>query len=261
MPVKNFKYLSLILATLLTTLQASSSEESTEILIVSDEWQGFVNQQGEGYYLDILEQIFPKPQYTINLVIFPYARALKQVQYNKADIVLGIWANEHPSSQLSQYPVEIDLLDAAMPIEHFNPEAKINTKFFNQLRVLAKVGYQVDELLDQPQNYSEYVNIDRMLKMLASDRADALIDYRASLEPAITHLGLEEQLTVIDNVLTEYVYFGFCSTKHCRSLRQRFDREYLKLYQQGAIKQHIINNHQSLDIFPPLIPVDEVLNQ
>jgi len=253
----------LLLPIVLSFLLASQTKaETINISIVSDEWLGFVTKDGKGYYLDILNKAFPAPDYTIQLSILPYSRALHQVQRDEADIVLGIWANEHPTTQLSHYPVEIDLLDAAMRIDH----PKINgPKSFNQLRILSRVGYEVDQLLDQPGLYTEHIDLEKMLKMVASNRADALIDFKSAMQPALDNLiqqnELASPLTLVENALTEYVFFGFCSLPKCKKLKATFDQAYLKLYLQGAIEEYLFANQQKKEALAPLIPATRVLQQ
>ncbi len=243
-------------------IPVKSNEQPIEITVVSDEWQGFVTKEGQGYYLDILRKTFPSPNYRLKLSILPYSRALYQVQRNQADIVLGIWANEHPISQLSHYPVENDILDAIMRADHnqiTGPES------FNELRVLSRIGYQVDQLLNQPENYVEHVEIEKMIKMVTSNRADALIDYKSAIMPVLQNLNkrdeLHNPLTLIENALTEYVFFGFCALPKCLHLKQKFDKAYLHFYQTGDIEKALLANQQELSALPPLIPASEVLEQ
>lgn len=247
---------------LLLILAIPAKAETINISIVSDEWLGFVTKEGKGYYLDVLNRAFPAPDYTIQLTILPYSRALHQVQKDEADIVLGIWANEHPIAQLSHYPVEMDILDAAMRIDH---PTITGPKSFNQLRVLSRVGYQVDQLLDQPEQYNEHIDLKKMLKMVASNRADALIDFKSAMQPAldklIQHNGLENPLTLVENALTEYVFFGFCSLPKCKKLKATFDQAYLKLYLQGAIVDFLLANQQKKEALAPLISATRVLQQ
>lgn len=253
----------LLLPIVLSFLLASQAKaETINISIVSDEWLGFVTKEGEGFYLDILNQAFPAPNYKIQLTILPYSRALHQVQKDDADIVLGIWASEHPTDQLSHYPVEIDILDAAMRVDH---PAITGPKSFNQMRILSRVGYQVDQLLDQPEEYIEHVDLKKMLKMVASNRADALIDFKSAMQPAldklIQHNELATPLTLIENALTEYVFFGFCNLPRCQKLKTTFDQAYLKLYLQGAIEEYLLANQQKKEALAPLIPAIHVLQQ
>jgi len=229
----------------------TQAEQKIQINIASDEWQGFVTQEGTGYYLDLLRLVFPSQKYKLNIAIYPYSRSIYMVQNNNADIVLGIWANEHPASQLSSYPVETDIFDALMRPAH---PAITGPESFDQLRVLAQTGYGLDELLHNPFSYKESVELSRMIKMVKANRADALIGYHFELEEIMQELGFQNQLVIIKHVLTEHAYFGFCSTEKCFKLKSLFDESFLDLHQKGIIKKLLMDNNQSPSAEPKLKP-------
>jgi polar amino acid transport system substrate-binding protein len=236
---------------ILCTPCTTQAEQQIQINIVSDEWQGFVTQEGTGYYLDLLRLVFPSPRYKLNITIYPYSRAIHKVQSNSADIVLGIWANEHPTNLLSTYPVETDILDALMRSTH---PAITGPESFDQLRVLAQTGYGLDELLHTPFSYEERVELSNMIKMVKSNRADVLIGYHFEIEAVVQELGLQRQLVIIKHVLTEHAYFGFCSTEKCIKLKGLFDESFLDLHQRGIIKKLLMDNDQSPSAEPKLRP-------
>lgn len=230
----------------------SLAEEPIQIDVVSDEWQGFVTQDGTGYYLDLLRLVFPAPKYNLNISIYPYTRALYKVQHNNADIVLGIWANEHPNKQLSSFPIETDILDAVVRQGHTvlsKPEA------FDQLRVLAQTGYGFDELLNNPSSYEEHVELSRMLKMIQVKRADVLLGYQREIAPVLLQEGLENELEIQQSVLVEHAYLGFCSSEKCSTFKQHYDKRFLELHHQSIIKQLLIDNDLSPHAEPRLVPL------
>ncbi|MBL4798938.1 MAG: hypothetical protein JKY50_16090 [Oleispira sp.] len=240
----------LLLAVLFfTTVNIPSLNASERIEIVSDSWINFVNTDGSGYYLDLLKLTFPSPEYELNITIVPYSRALHTIKAGKADIVLGIWANEYTPSLLSQYPVEADILDALMRKNH--PKIT-NISSFNRFRVIAKVGYGIDELLDSPVSYDEHISLETMIKMILYERADVLFDYYAEMNTMVNLLDIKSQLIIERAVLTQYAYFGFCSSARCSVLKQHFDERFLQLHKRGTIKNLLLNNKQPLEALPPL---------
>jgi hypothetical protein len=245
---------NLLLSSFITAFTQTAS--AVEVInVASDSWQDFVNSDGTGYYLDLLHKVFPAPEYKINLSIVPYSRSIYMVNSGKSDIVLGIWANEHPHSQLSKYPVEVDLYDALMRFDH----RKITgPKSFNELRVLARVGYGIDELLDSPRSYDEKVDMASMIKMIHTSRADVLFDFRAELKANLIATQLESELVIIENALSEYAFIGFCSSPRCAILKRRFDQEFLQLHYSGTIKKLLFDNHQPGSATPELISIDEL---
>ena len=241
---------SLLLTALIsTTLGFQPAQAAEPIIVVSDTWENFVSEDGSGYYLDLLRMAFPSPKYELKLSILPYSRTLYTIKQQKADIVLGIWANEYNHSLLSKYPVEVDLYDAALRKEQ--PHIS-GIESFDKLRVIARVGYDLDGLLNDPMSYEEYTDIGSMVKMVQYNRADVLLDYAAELELAINLQELKGELIIQTNVLAEYAYFGFCSKPSCVELKQKFDQSFIKLHQEGLVEELLIENQQSTAALPPL---------
>lgn len=98
---------------ILFSIPCMVSGAASKVTVVTDEWANFTNADGTGYYLELLERIYPAPEYELDISFMPYARSLIMVKNNKADVVLGIYQNELPKNQLSQYVVERDLVKVA----------------------------------------------------------------------------------------------------------------------------------------------------
>jgi len=240
-----------LICQLFLTAQAN---EKQVINIVSEEWPGFVNASGNGYYMELLRETFPAEHYQLNLQITPYSRALKMTQGNEAHIVLGIWANEHPNELISRYPVEIDLIDAVVR----NKETLMQgSGGFNGLRVMSRMGYGFDDLLDSPASYEERVEMDAMLNMVSNGRTDAVLGYKEKILPELKKAGLGN-LKIVEDALSEFVVFGFCSTSECDDMRTHFNTEYERLHRNGFVAKSIVNNSQRPGATPPLTPMDEL---
>ena len=245
----------LLIALISTCLGFQPAQAAEPIIVVSDTWENFVSEDGSGYYLDLLRMAFPSPQYELKLSILPYSRALHSIKSNQADIVLGIWANEYPHALLTKFPIEVDLYDAAFRKE----QAPLNSiTSFDGLRIIARVGYGIDHLLNNPKSYEEYTDIGVMLKMIQHGRADILLDYTAELELAMNLQEINDELTTQENVLAEYAYFGFCSKPSCIELKQKFDQSFIKSHQEGLVEELLIENQQSTAALPPLKTIEEL---
>ena len=247
---------SLLLTVLISTFLGFQPAQAGEpIIVVSDTWENFVSKDGTGYYLDLLRLAYPSPQYELELSILPYSRALHLIKNKQADIVLGIWANEYDHTLLSKYPVEVDLYDA---VSRKGQVQITSVESFDDLRVIARVGYGIDSLLNSPKSYEEHTNIGIMLKMIQHERADILLDYTAELELAMNLQELNGVLVLQRNVLAEYAYFGFCSKPSCLTLKQKFDLSFIKLHQEGLVEDLLIENQQSTGALPPLKTIEEL---
>jgi len=244
----------LIAGILAITSQSTLAETRKSILVVSEEWSGFVNAAGEGYYMDLLREIFPAHQYELDLKITPYARSLALAKSDKAHIVLGIWANEFPNERISHYPIEVDLIDAIVREKQLMVQGPSS---FNGLRVLSRTGYGFDVLLDRPLSYTERIDVPAMLHMISNNRADVLLDYKQEITPALRRSNYKN-LKLVENVLSEFVVFGFCGSHECDELKRTFDARYTELYHTGFIDRSIRKHTGKGAAVPPLTPMQEL---
>lgn len=238
----------LIFTVIYTTLNVPTLNASERIELVSDSWIDFVSADGSGYYLDLLREVFPSPEYELSLSIQPYSRALNTMKNGHADIILGVWANEHPSTLLSRAPVEVDLYDALMRKE-FSDITDIQS--INQFRVITRVGNGIDEIIDHPISYGEHMDLEAMINMITHGHADVLFDFHENMEPILKRKQLHNFVIIKRSALAHHAYFGFCSNTRCLSLKQKFDQRYLELHQQGMVKKLLLKNKQPLKSIPP----------
>jgi ABC-type amino acid transport substrate-binding protein len=63
-----------------------------KVIVAGPEWDGFVNQDGSGIYLDLLKSIYAKHDLKIVYENTPFKRATKWLEQNEVDIQLGIYS-------------------------------------------------------------------------------------------------------------------------------------------------------------------------
>lgn len=244
----------LIFTAIYTTLYVPILNASERIEVVSDSWINFVTADGSGYYMDLLREAFPSPEFELNVSIQPYSRTLHTMKIGKADIILGIWANEHPSHLLSRAPVEVDLYDALMRKEFSD---LTNIQSINQFRVVTRVGHGIDEIIDNPVSYGEHLELETMINMIAHGHADVLFGFHENIEPLLVQNNLTDTTVIKRNALAQYAYFGFCAQPRCLTFKQIFDQRYFEMYQQGMVKELLIRNKQPLKSIPPYISLEQ----
>jgi len=212
-----------------------------QLTIVTDEWKGYTSQGGKGYYMDLLRAVYNKPTDTVNFSVVPYARSLALVKSGKADIVLGIYLGDIPKKHAAAYIVEQDLVDVLLPIA--TAKAWKGMKTLEGKVVLARISYAYDALTEVKMHYSERASLISMLKMMAVGRADAILDYKADLEPLMKQAGLaEDKFSILRSVLSAPIYFGFADTPKGIAAKTRFEKRFKTLYENGDIKKMMQNN-------------------
>lgn len=219
----------------------ASNLTAEPLTVVTDEWKGYTSQDGKGYYMDLLRAVYNQPTDIINFSVVPYARSLALVKSGKADIVLGIYLGDIPKKHAAAYVVEQDLVDVLLPIE--TAKSWEGMKTLEGKVVLARISYAYDALTDVKMHYSERASLVSMLKMIAVGRADAILDYKADLEPMMKQAGLaEDKFSILRSVLSAPVYFGFADTPKGIAAKIRFEKRFKTLYKSGEIKKMMESN-------------------
>lgn len=212
-----------------------------QIVVVTDEWEGYTSKDGEGYYMDLLRQIYNQPEDDLKILFVPYARSVGMVASGKADIVLGIYQGEIDDKHLALWVVEQDLVDILVAKETaltWNGMKSLEGKV-----VLAKIGYAFDDITDVKMKYAEKSSLEGMVKMLSAGRAAGVLDYQADLRPLVKKEGLDKQgYTIIESVLSSPIYFGFADNPKANLLKSRFENSFKDLYESGELKRLMEKN-------------------
>lgn len=213
----------------------SSSLMAEQILVVTDEWEGYTSKEGKGYYMELLQKVYSEPSDNLEFLVVPYARSLGMIEGGNADIVLGIYRGEIPDKHLAAYVVEQDLVDVLV-----SGETAKKWKGMQALEgkvVLAKIGYAFDDITDVKMNYSEKSSLEGMIKMLSVGRAEGVLDYEADLMPLVRKAGLDKKgYKVIKSVLSSPIYFAFADNAKGEALKARFEKRFKEMYEAGEIK-------------------------
>ncbi|MBV1919559.1 MAG: transporter substrate-binding domain-containing protein [Pseudomonadales bacterium] len=209
--------------------------------VVTDEWEGYTSKEGKGYYMDLLRAIYNDPADSLNISVLPYARSLAMVKNGTADMVLGVYFGEIPNKHMAAYVVEQDLVDVVVSsatAKDWKGMVSLEGK-----AVLAKIGYAFDAITDVKMKYTEKTALANMLKMVSAGRADAVLDYKAGLEPLMEGAGLaKDKYTIIESVLSSPIYFGFADTPKGIAAKATFEKRFKELYESGDIKKMMESN-------------------
>ncbi len=210
------------------------------ITVATDEWSSYTNQDGTGYYFDLLRAVFPEPEYKLDIKIVPYARSVQMALNNQAHVVLGIYKEEVPEGQVSKYVVEQDLVDALV-----SPELNKSWKGAESLAgksVVAKIDYGFNTITDVKMNYAEKASLENMVKMLKAGRVDAVLDYEEDLDPIIKAEKLDDSFAIKKSVMGSPIYFGFSGDEAGKKYLKRFNEEYKKLWDAKKVHELMQKN-------------------
>ena len=227
------------LAVFLLPLCALFSQAET-LTVATDVWEDYSNEDGTGYYTDLLKAIY-EPQ-GINVVIkyVPYMRSVEMIANKKADVMLGAYEGEDIEGTYAKYPIEMDVVDAAV-----SPELAASWQGVNSLtgkKVGAVRGNEFSEYTEVDMKYREVSNLRSLLKMLNHKRIDAVLDYEPDILSAEKTTGEQSRFEIKTEVLVNPSFFVFANSKKGEKMRKIFDEYYIKLYKSGQVKKLYVAN-------------------
>ncbi len=237
------KRLSMLILTILLYGTVAFSEDVT---VATDKWKNYTSKDGEGFYCELLKEIFKLPKYKLKFKIVPYKRSVALINKNKVDIILGAYAQDVPKNSLLSYPIETDFVDVIV-----GPEIAKNWKGLNSLKnkkVVAKLGYGFEPYLKKPVKYEEKPNLLSMLKMLKKGKIDAVLDYKADINELRKKARLGKNFKIFSKVISSKVYFVFA--KNRKKLQTYFNMKFKKMYQTGELSKLMKKCLGSDDLLP-----------
>ena len=226
--MKIMGYLSAFMVITLLSVQCYAKD----VVVATDTWENYTNEDGTGYYLDVLRAVFPAPEYKLKIKRFPYKRALHNVEHDKADITLGVCQGDMPDKFLAMKYIDIDSVDLLV-----NKEISDNWQGLKSLKdkkVVAKIGYGFDAFFEVPINYTEKAHLLGMMKMLGAGRVDAVLDYKEGLEGnwEKSKLG-KNKYSIVEGVISSKTYFAFATKS--QDLKNHFLKVFPSLVKSGKI--------------------------
>ncbi|MEL4238142.1 MULTISPECIES: substrate-binding periplasmic protein [Shewanella] len=201
------------------------------IHLVTATWEGFANPDETGYYFDILQRTFPAPEWQLDVQFMPFARTLYLIEHNRADMILSVYRGDVKQSLLSENPVEVDSIDAA--VTPAIAASWIGIESLSYRKVQAMLAYRFNMLTPTPMYYEESSDMLNMLNNLNAGRVDAVLDYQPDILALAPKMKEPQNFVVIQGVLKAEAFFAFSNTDKGRMLKQQFDTAHKKLIDSG----------------------------
>jgi len=137
----------------------------------SSEWDRTVNSDGSGLYIDILREALAP--ITVNLELYPWARARLLFQHKKCDILL-------PENRFDQTLIKPRVYLDSYPVHAIYDKNKLPT-YTDDLLKTKKLGwvrgYGIETLLAHRASFFEFDSTSMGYKVLNAGRIDIFLDY------------------------------------------------------------------------------------
>ncbi|PAV26319.1 hypothetical protein CF392_06455 [Tamilnaduibacter salinus] len=240
----NILSLHSILAAIFLMLSIQAHADS--VFMVSEEWASATNADGSGLYWDVMREVYEPEGYSLEIDVFPYARAVAMVKREDAAFWVGSYMDEH-SDVLYPEPqnyFDADTVKAAIPAgktKAITDQESLAGKTVGWVR-----GYAYDQYMDVAVNHKALNEIEQGLQMVASGRLDAVLDEAWELEQAMEKTDLSSDEITPLTVLNLPLYPAFQNTDRGKELRRVYNARFPELVESGRI-QELYNKYDDYD--------------
>lgn len=195
----------------------------------TDEWNGFTDQDGTGFYHDLMNQIFPSPKFNLEVSYFPWKRSIKHL--SQADIDMTGGMPQSPDFYQSKKPVlsEKILLVSIDKLHAEDLEHKLGAY---------RAGY--DDVIFYaalPDNVAgiEVKDVEQGLALLTQGKVDFYIDTEILISRVFG-----ENISKGDMQTSEVGYFelywSFAKNEKGKRLKYQFDNTLDQLDKSGMLR-------------------------
>ncbi|MBC7658112.1 MAG: transporter substrate-binding domain-containing protein [Chitinophagaceae bacterium] len=219
---------------IVTPKQLRGSERFTEVAWhTPNDWPGYIDEQGNGLYADLVNRVFKSGGITVKRETYPWKRSLKNVLVGKADFTGGL--SPVNSYYLSKQPLVQGF--EMIFTRHGLVKAPLlkNLAHFKGVWVM---GYTegFPRAIRLNLHGSEVASREQALLMVLSGRADYYLDNKSQM--ARTLGGAAQRLRGYDwcELYASKIYMVFTKNERGRAIRDFYDRAIGVLMSSGALK-------------------------
>lgn len=230
--LRTLTFLCILGVTFNSQAQDSIGDENT-IHLVTPLWDGWTNEDGTGFYFELINLVYEPNHINSQFQVSPFARSIRLVQSKKADAMFSVYKRKDTADILtSKFPI-----DAGTVLVMFDKKREWNGLLSLQDQaVIMPRAYKYDENIPYHFVLMEVNNSTQGMKMFLRGRAPFFITHYEEM------LQLQDKMTIdIDKYRTEVafrkdLYMGFANTEKGKRLRNIFDQEMPHLIASGKIR-------------------------
>ncbi len=211
-----------------------AQQEQSALFIVSEAWEGATNEDGSGFYWDLVRKIYEPLGYQVTVRAVPYARAVSMVKQEQADAWLGAYLHEEEFPIYPRQFYDADRVSALIDVEKFpqwNGKKSLENKTIGWIN-----QYQYQDYLGIPVNHYALTSRRSGVLMLERGRLDAVLDADTDLAIEIEKVGLDAGRFQKRFVMDLPLYPAFVNTPRGENLAQLWDQRLRQLHDSGELQ-------------------------
>lgn len=202
-----------------------------QIVLASEVWSDYTNEDGSGLAWDVLRQVFEPAGVKVKTRSVPYTRAIGLAQRGEVDAWVGAYPDEAGGMLYGRWHYDFDHIYALGLAS--TPTPTLAT--LGNYRLAWVRGYKYDTYLPNIRTFNQIERRDGILPMLEHKRADLYIDALTEAQYALDQ-AVDPSLFKLTHLAELSLFLGFADNARGRALLALFDRRMEQLVKKGELK-------------------------
>ncbi|MFG1485137.1 transporter substrate-binding domain-containing protein [Halobacteriovorax sp. RZ-1] len=215
-------------------LNTSFASEIKTIEISTPKWDGFTNKDGSGLYFELVKKAYSLSNIKVNYTFVPWPRAVKYVNENHKDAMLGAY-NSDEESIYPNFPIDVEytlVIYKKNTLKDWQGVESLKGKEVYWVR-----GYNYHEYIKTKLDWRELQDTNQGLKLLEKGRIKFFIDSNNTLRPKLKEFKIDLKDYEIKPVITKFLYVRFSRTKKSQELIKIFDKNMATLLKSKDLEK------------------------
>lgn len=229
--------MALVFATLLIAtpffLASAANAKSTTLHIVTPAWKNFTEENGDGFYFDLMRLVYEPQDIAISFDIIPWARSEQLVLKNQADALVGSYREKTDQYHYPKYPMWLDVSAAVFKRDRvkWRGSDSLANKKVGWIR-----GYRYDNYLGSELDIVRVNKNTQGWAMLRVDRIDFYIDSLTDIDIFMEEQDFSKDEFSVEAVIVEAMFVRFPKTGKGQRLADLYDRKIVTLIENGKLE-------------------------
>ncbi|KRP41621.1 ABC-type amino acid transport substrate-binding protein [Pseudomonas libanensis] len=225
------RWLLIVLCAFASMAQADQMPVPGKIVLASEQWNDYTNQDGSGLAWDLLRQIFEPAGITLQTRSVPYTRSVGLTQRGEVDGYVGSYRNEASAVLYPRWNFDADHIYALGLATAPTPTLAT----LGDYRLAWVRGYKYEQYLPSVRRFNQIERRSGILPMLQHGRADFYIDALTEAKYVLSQ-SQDPALFKLTHIAELPLYIGFADSERGRALMAVYDQRLASLVKTGELK-------------------------
>ncbi|KRP63819.1 substrate-binding periplasmic protein [Pseudomonas orientalis] len=224
-------WLLIMLCALTSVLEADEARVPDKVVLASEEWNDYTNNDGSGLAWDVLRRVFEPAGVTLQIRSVPYTRSIGLAQRGEVDGWVGSYRDEAEHVLYPQWPFDADHIYALGLATLPTP----NLATLGDYRLAWVRGYKYEQYLPNVRRFNQVQRRSGILSMLQYGHADFYIEALTEAKYVLSQ-AQDPALFKLTHIAELPLYVGFADTERGRALMAVYDQRLASLVKTGELK-------------------------